>query len=179
MRQAFHDSLTGLAGRGLFLERMTQLFAASGADGSRVALLFVDLDRFKAINDTLGHAAGDQVLMVTGERIKSQLRAGDLAGRFGGDEFAVLMAQVYGEAEAIAVAQRLCAALTEPVIISGRHLDVNASVGIALGTPGKTDPAGLMRCADIAMYQAKRSGRGRYELYTEPMARAFAGDAVA
>jgi diguanylate cyclase (GGDEF)-like protein len=179
MRQAFHDSLTGLASRGLFLERMTQMFAAAGSDGAQVALLFVDLDRFKAVNDTLGHAAGDQVLMVTGERIKSQLRAGDLAGRFGGDEFAVLMAQVYGEAEAVAVAERLCAALSAPVIIGGRHLDVNASVGIALGTPGQTDPSGLMRCADIAMYQAKRSGRGRYELYSEQMERAFAGGAVA
>jgi diguanylate cyclase (GGDEF)-like protein len=170
MNEAFHDSLTGLASRALFLERMgTQLNAAD-----RAALLFVDLDRFKSINDTLGHAAGDQLLMVTADRIRSQLRSSDMAARLGGDEFAILLAGIKGATEAVNVAERLVRALGEPMTIGGRPLHVNASIGIAMGMRGSADPADLMRRADIAMYQAKRNGRGRYELFDDKMLLAFA-----
>lgn len=172
--QAVHDSLTGLASRGLFLERMTeQLDTADSA----AALLFIDLDRFKSINDTLGHAAGDQLLAATAERIKSELRTTDVAGRFGGDEFAVMLHGVTRIDEAVSIAQRLVQALGEPVIVAGHRIAVNASIGIALSSQGDPDPADLMRRADIAMYQAKRNGRGRYEVFTDDMMLAFADTA--
>jgi diguanylate cyclase (GGDEF)-like protein len=174
MNQAFHDALTGLASRGLFLERMTEQLSTADAEASQVALLFVDLDRFKVVNDSLGHAAGDQLLMITAERIRSELRATDVAGRFGGDEFAVMLRGVTSVNEAVAVAERIVQALSDPMIIAGRKLNVNASIGIALSCDGAADAADLMRRADIAMYQAKRHGRGRYEIFTEEMLLAFA-----
>jgi diguanylate cyclase (GGDEF)-like protein len=170
MTQAVHDALTGLASRGLFLEKMTEHLAADG----EAALLFVDLDRFKAVNDKLGHAAGDQLLIITAERIRSQLRTTDVAGRFGGDEFAVMLCGITCEAEAVTVAERIVRALGDPMVIAGRKLNVNASIGIALSSLGSPDPADLMRRADIAMYQAKRNGRARYEIFAEEMLLAFA-----
>ncbi len=173
MHQAFHDSLTGLASRALFLERLAQQLTAAEPDRSIVAVLFIDLDRFKEINDTLGHEAGDRLLMITADRIKSQLRAGDVAARLGGDEFAIMLPRVSGNREGIAVAQRIVAAMGQPMVIARRELRVNASIGIALSTPGRPDTADLMRCADMAMYQAKRNGRGRYEVFVEPMRSMF------
>jgi diguanylate cyclase (GGDEF)-like protein len=167
---AVHDALTGLAGRGLFLEKMTDHLAAA----KDAALLFIDLDRFKGINDSLGHAAGDQLLIITADRIKSQLRSTDVAGRFGGDEFAVVLCDISCQSEAVAVAERIVHALGEPMLIAGRKLAVNASIGIALSALGAPDPADLMRRADIAMYQAKRNGRGRYEIFAEEMLLDFA-----
>jgi diguanylate cyclase (GGDEF)-like protein len=166
MNQAFHDALTGLASRGLFLERMTNQLAQVPTDAAQVALLFVDLDRFKIVNDTLGHAAGDQLLMITAERIKSQLRSTDVAARFGGDEFAIMLCGIKVIDEAVHVAGRIVQALGEPMLIAERELRVNASIGIALGG---ADAADLMRRADIAMYQAKRNGRGRYEVFADDM----------
>ncbi|HEY0532000.1 MAG TPA: sensor domain-containing diguanylate cyclase [Actinoplanes sp.] len=159
---AVHDTLTGLASRGLFLERLTE----QSATGEPGALLFVDLDRFKQVNDTFGHAAGDRLLVTTAERIRSELRGCDLAGRFGGDEFAVLMRGAVDEEAAVGVGERLVRSLSEPILIDGRRVSVGASVGIALSMPGE-DPAELMRRADIAMYQAKRNGRDRCEVFTE------------
>jgi diguanylate cyclase (GGDEF)-like protein len=163
---AIHDTLTGLAGRGLFLEQL-----AAGEPG---ALLFVDLDRFKQVNDTLGHAAGDQLLVVTAERIRAELRATDLAGRFGGDEFAVLMRGTTDLRDAVEVGERLVRSLSEPILIDGRWAGVGASVGIAMSAPG-TDPTQLMRRADIAMYQAKRNGRNRCEAFAGELQLNFAG----
>jgi diguanylate cyclase (GGDEF)-like protein len=168
--QAVHDGLTGLASRGLFLERMTEHLGS----GRPAALLFIDLDRFKTVNDTLGHAAGDQLLSVTAERIKAQLRTTDLPGRLGGDEFAVMLPDVTRVDESVSVARRVVRALGEPIVIAGHRVAVNASIGIALSSLGEPDPADLMRRADIAMYQAKRNGRGRYEIFTEDMLLAFA-----
>ena len=167
---AVHDSLTGLATRGLFMERLTEHLGAGGA----AALLFIDLDRFKAVNDTLGHAAGDQLLAAIADRIRAELRTTDVAGRLGGDEFAVLLRGVSRAAEATKVAQRLVQVVGDPVIIAGQRVTVDASIGIVLTCPGVRDPADLMRRADIAMYRAKRNGRGRYELFTDDMLLAFA-----
>ncbi|HEX3782646.1 MAG TPA: sensor domain-containing diguanylate cyclase [Pseudonocardiaceae bacterium] len=178
MHQAFHDSLTGLASRGLFLDRLGQRLGMAEQTGERVALLFVDLDRFKIINDTLGHAAGDSLLMITANRLKSQLRDTDLAARFGGDEFAVMLCGVAAVADAVKVAQRILRTLSEPVVIARQQLRVNASIGIALNTPDVPDPTDLIRRADIAMYQAKRAGRSRYAVFADDMLSAFTQDNV-
>jgi diguanylate cyclase (GGDEF)-like protein len=170
MYQAFHDSLTGLATRGLFLDQLTQQLGASEEEGRRLALLFVDLDHFKTINDTLGHAAGDELLTITADRLRAQLRGtDDAAARFGGDEFAIMLHPVSTVTEAVRMAQNIVTALREPMLIAGRKLQVHASIGIALSTPGMVDPADLMRRADVAMYQAKRNGRGRYEVFADEM----------
>jgi diguanylate cyclase (GGDEF)-like protein len=168
MHKAVHDTLTGLASRGLFLERLT----ARLADPVPVAVLFIDLDRFKAVNDTHGHAAGDQLLVTTAERIRAQLRNRDVAARFGGDEFAVLLDGVTRVEEAVQVANRIVRAVGDPMVVADHPVSVDASIGIALGP--LPDPAELLRRADIAMYQAKRNGRGRCEIFTERMLIAFA-----
>jgi diguanylate cyclase (GGDEF)-like protein len=174
MYQAFHDSLTGLASRALFMDRLGSALADARRDGATTALLFVDLDRFKSINDTLGHAVGDQVLMATAERLREQLRAGDLAARLGGDEFAIVLSGITGAASAVAVADRLVEALADPVLAGGRWLPMLASIGIAICSPGELESAELIRRADVAMYQAKRGGRGRHAMYTGEIEQAFA-----
>jgi diguanylate cyclase (GGDEF)-like protein len=173
MHQAFHDSVTGLASRSLFLDRLAHQLELTGHGGGRVALLFIDLDRFKAINDTLGHAAGDTLLTITADRIVAQLRDSDVAARFGGDEFAVMLQNVSSAGDAAKVADRILRGLHEPMRIAGRQLQVNASIGIALSTHGMADPAALVRRADIAMYRAKRNGRGRYDVFADEMLLAF------
>lgn len=169
MNRAAHDTLTGLASRGLFLDRLTKQLSRARA----AALLFIDLDRFKLVNDTLGHAAGDRLLTIAAERIRSQMRPVDVAGRFGGDEFAVLLRDVADIEIATAVAERVVHALGQPMSIAGRSLCVGASTGIALASPDAHDPLDLLRRADIAMYQAKRKGRGRYEVFTDEMMAEF------
>jgi diguanylate cyclase (GGDEF)-like protein len=170
MHLAFHDALTGLASRGLFLERLDEVLARASAP---VALLFLDLDRFKEVNDGLGHSIGDQVLMVTADRVRHVLRADDLAARFGGDEFAVMLPGVTGPADGFAVAERILGQMGEPMVVARQRLRVGASIGIALSVPGRCDAADLVRRADIAMYQAKRNGRGRTELFTPAMDGSF------
>ncbi|MBB5873519.1 diguanylate cyclase (GGDEF)-like protein [Allocatelliglobosispora scoriae] len=170
MNQAVLDALTGLASRGLFLERLAEQLSLARP----TAVLFIDLDRFKAVNDSLGHATGDELLVRTAERIRAQVRAGDVAGRFGGDEFAIMLGDVAGVEEAVAVADRMGRALAEPMSISGLTLRVDASIGIALSTLGSADSAELMRRADVAMYHAKRHGRGRYQVFTDELLSGFA-----
>jgi diguanylate cyclase (GGDEF)-like protein len=170
MEEALHDALTGLASRKLFLEKLETRLAKAAEEGARTALLYVDLDRFKTINDTLGHAAGDQVLMFTADRLRSHLRQDDVPARLGGDEFAVLLPDVTGPEEATAVAAAIVDALAVPMSVAQRRLVVNASIGIALSEPGGRDAALLLHRADLAMYQAKRNGRGRFELFAGPTA---------
>ena len=172
MNRAVHDTLTGLAGRGLFLERLAEQLEHS-AD---TALLFIDLDRFKAVNDTLGHAVGDEVLMITADRIRDQMRPQDVAGRFGGDEFALLLCGAAGAQQAAVIADGIIGSLTEPMAVTGRRVEVGASIGIAMGAPDRPDPADLMRRADVAMYRAKRNGRGRFEVFAEDMLATFADE---
>ncbi len=175
MYQAFRDSLTGLASRGLFLDLLRERLRAA----EHVALLFVDLDRFKVVNDTLGHAAGDSLLVVMANRLKSQIRETDIAARFGGDEFAVMLPGVSTTSEAASVAQRILRVLAEPVVIAGREFFIGASIGISLNATDVADPADLIRRADIAMYQVKRNGRSGYRLFSEDMQPALTESTVA
>jgi diguanylate cyclase (GGDEF)-like protein len=168
MNEAYHDSLTGLASRALFLDRLGDGMSAAGRDGLTVALLFIDLDRFKQVNDTLGHAAGDAVLMGVAQRIQSGLRGDDMAARFGGDEFAVMLTDVT-ERQATSVAHRIISAVERPYAIAGQEVRVGASIGVAMCAPGTYRPDELMSHADAAMYSAKRNGRGRAEMYEHGM----------
>jgi diguanylate cyclase (GGDEF)-like protein/PAS domain S-box-containing protein len=166
--QAFHDSLTGLPNRTLFRDRVDRALADSAESGGSVAVLFIDLDNFKTVNDTFGHASGDEVIVAAARRIATCARVGDTAARLGGDEFALLLTDVT-VAQATALADRILVALHDtPVEFSGRTAVVGASVGIATAWPGETTET-LLRNADLAMYQAKMRGRGRHAVYEPSM----------
>ncbi|GAA3215342.1 diguanylate cyclase domain-containing protein [Dactylosporangium siamense] len=167
VNRAARDTLTGLAGRGPFLEQLTEHLAA----GRPAALLFIDLDRFKPINDTFGHAAGDHLLVTTAARIRAELRDADLAGRLGGDEFAVMLRGVTKLDEAIGVAQRMVRRIGRPVDLTGHTghtVTVDASIGIALSSDAR-DATELMHHADVTMYDAKRRGRGGYQVFSRQL----------
>ncbi|HZF68749.1 MAG TPA: EAL domain-containing protein [Gemmatirosa sp.] len=156
--QAFHDALTGLANRALFRDRVEHALARGAREGDRrVAVLFLDLDDFKAVNDSLGHDAGDRLLGQVAARLRLATRGCDTVARLGGDEFAILLEDAHGADEATAVADRIAAALCRPVAIVGREVSVGGSIGIALDEPAITADA-LLRNADIAMYAAKSAG---------------------
>jgi diguanylate cyclase (GGDEF)-like protein/PAS domain S-box-containing protein len=165
-RQAFQDTLTGLANRARFQERLEE---ALRQRGNTVGLLFVDLDRFKVINDSLGHDAGDQLLREVAERLSAGLREGDTLARLGGDEFTVLLPDISGPEVAVAVAERIIAHLKAPFDLPGHSVVVGASVGIATGVASRDRPDALLRDADAAMYEAKAGGRGRYALFHATM----------
>ncbi len=162
---AHHDPLTGLANRALLLEELRDALApASGRPGSVLGVLFVDVDRFKAVNDRAGHQIGDAFLSVVADRLRHALRPGDTASRFGGDEFVVLCRDLAGgEVEASTVAARIVSTLSVQVVVGGIRFAASASVGVALAVPGD-DPEAVLSRADEAMYRAKRLGRGRYEI---------------
>jgi diguanylate cyclase (GGDEF)-like protein/PAS domain S-box-containing protein len=167
--QAFHDNLTGLANRALFRDRLDQALARAERSDRPLAVLLVDLDGFKQVNDTLGHDAGDQLLQEVAERFNGVVRTSDTVARFGGDEFALLLEEIVDH-EAVALAQRLLDRLAEPVAVRGREVVLGASVGIVLHTgPGQSEE--LVRHADVAMYAAKDGGRGRYEIFCPEMAK--------
>ncbi|HEY1359685.1 MAG TPA: EAL domain-containing protein [Thermoleophilaceae bacterium] len=171
-RQAFHDGLTGLANRALFRDRLDQALARSVRSGDPLAVLIVDLDGFKQVNDSLGHDVGDQLLRGVARRIGGVMRPSDTLARFGGDEFAILLEGAQ-ESQASTVAQRLLDRLSQPVPLDGRELTVRASVGIVAHPGGKGDSEELIRHADVAMYAAKQDGRNRYEVFHFEMAREF------
>ncbi len=162
--EARHDPLTGLANRTQFTERTTSALQ-SGNDS--VAVLLVDLDDFKAVNDSLGHEAGDQVLTEVTNRIRRSVRDSDLVARLGGDEFAVLITKTIDRQDAANTASRIIHALNEPVTVLDRQMRVGASVGIAVESAEHHDVQSLLRGADVAMYQAKRQGKGRYEFFEQ------------
>jgi diguanylate cyclase (GGDEF)-like protein len=164
-RQALHDALTGLPNRTLFVDRLQQALAGIERRHTMVAVMFVDLDRFKLINDGMDHSAGDAVLLAVARQLCDTLRAEDTVARFGGDEFVVLT-EVPNADEALALANRLRRAVAKPVLVEGRELVVTASVGVVV-TRRCVDPASLLRDADAAMYRAKDSGRNRVEVFTE------------
>ena len=158
--QALHDSLTGLPNRQLFVDRLGQALARTRRTKRMVAVLFMDLDEFKVVNDSLGHGVGDLLLTVVAERLRRTLRPEDTLARFGGDEFTVLIDDVKSPEDAVRVAGRIKDELRRPFILEGRELSVAGSIGIALGEARTNDTEDLLRNADIAMYQAKNEGSG-------------------
>jgi diguanylate cyclase (GGDEF)-like protein len=162
--QALHDALTGLPNRTLFHDRVEQAIRTSRRDGNRVALMILDVDRFKEVNDTLGHHNGDLLLKQIGERLKTGLRDSDSVARLGGDEFGILLPVIDGADAALAVAQKVHQALREPVVINGISLDLAATVGIALAPEHGNDVETLLQRADVAMYLGKEDRTG-CELY--------------
>ncbi len=167
--QAFHDALTGLANRALFVEQVTEAVADAAIGRGPVVVLFLDVDDFKRVNDSLGHDAGDQILIEVAARIRASIRTGDLAARFGGDEFAVLLERPSSPAAAIAVTERILAALEDVHVVRGVELVLSASIGIAQSVAGVEDGTELLRMADVAMYAAKTAGKHRYALFEPGM----------
>ena len=165
LHQALHDSLTGLPNRRLFLDRLEHALQRRGNHRS-LAVIFLDLDRFKGVNDTLGHDAGDRLLIELAGRLRDCVRASDTVARLGGDEFAVLMEELYAERDAGRLAERMCALVREPVCLEGREVFVTASAGIAMAQGAGGDP---LRDADTAMYRAKAAGGGTYEFFEPSM----------
>ena len=170
MHNAYHDSLTGLPNRSLFLDRLARLIRYSERHPDfNYAVLFLDLDRFKVVNDSLGHVIGDELLIAMGQRLGTCLRQGDTIARIGGDEFAILLDGVKDVKEATRVAERIESALVNPFLVRGREVFTSASVGISLSTSGYKLPEEVVRDADTAMYRAKSRGRGRYEVFDRTM----------
>jgi diguanylate cyclase (GGDEF)-like protein len=170
-RLAYHDALTGLANRARFLECLDRALARARAAGepTRVAVLLLDLDGFKEVNDTMGHAAGDALLVQVGERLLGATRGCDTAARLGGDEFAVVLDGVRQEADATVVAERVVAALSAPYALAAGPARVGASLGIARAGDAEATPAALLHDADVAMYRAKAQGRGRWARFAPGM----------
>jgi diguanylate cyclase (GGDEF)-like protein/PAS domain S-box-containing protein len=169
--QAFHDPLTGLANQALFRDRVDHAATRLQRHGGQLAVLFIDLDDFKTVNDSLGHSAGDALLMIVSDRLTSCLRAGDTAARLGGDEFAVLMEELNDVNEATTVAERILASLQEPVVLDALQIRTTASIGIAYGTSGAGSHE-MLRNADLAMYTAKAGGKNCARVFAREMHRA-------
>jgi diguanylate cyclase (GGDEF)-like protein len=167
--QAFHDSLTDLANRSLFSDRIDHALLRRTRTGKPVGVLFIDLDDFKGVNDTLGHSAGDQLLIGVAERLRTSLRRPDTAARLGGDEFAVLIEDIDTPIEAEAVAERIFASLVEPFAIAGQSVTVHASIGVAISDDLTDSASRLMRHADVAMYAAKSAGKNQHVLFVSGM----------
>jgi diguanylate cyclase (GGDEF)-like protein/PAS domain S-box-containing protein len=168
--QAFHDPVTDLANRALFAERVRHAVARARRESNGLAVIFLDLDDFKTINDSLGHAAGDQVLREVARRLDANIRSSDTAARFGGDEFAILMEDVETAQEAADTAERILTALTVPMNVDGTDLLVRCSIGISVAQEeAPSDADELTRNADAAMYIAKRDGKGGYRLFEPAM----------
>lgn len=170
--QAHHDALTSLPNRVLFGELLEHALHRAQRSGKALAVLFMDLDGFKVVNDSLGHEAGDDLLVAVARRLEDVLRPGDVVGRFGGDEFTILCDELEPGAEvdqARAVAQRVIDAVREPIVLSGQDQFVSASVGVALASTGQERAEALMRDADAAMYRAKELGRGMCEVFDPNM----------
>ena len=166
LHQALHDSLTGLPNRALFTDRLEHALVQGRRRGTTTGVVFLDLDRFKMVNDSLGHSAGDELLVTIARRIERSLRSADTAARLGGDEFAILLEDLAGIEEAELVAKRVIEAIERPATIAGREVAIGASAGIAVGGSSASD---LLRQADVAMYGAKAQGRGRYVVFEESM----------
>jgi diguanylate cyclase (GGDEF)-like protein/PAS domain S-box-containing protein len=163
--QARSDALTGLANRLNFRESTSRALARIERHPGMMGVLFLDLDGFKLVNDTLGHAAGDNVLQQVAERLRKAIRREDMVARLGGDEFAVLLVELRNEGEATATARRILEALEVPIVVAGSTAEISTGVGIAVTTSGTITPDELINRADVALYQAKRSGRGRWQVY--------------
>ncbi len=170
VHQALHDALTDLPNRAYFVERVSQAQARVRRDPDyRFAVLFIDFDDFKAVNDNLGHAAGDRLLMEIAGRLRTCVRPGDVVARLGGDEFTLLLEEITGLPDAEHAARRIQAALVAPIAIEGREIVATASIGVALSEPDYGQVQDLLRDADLAMYHAKEQGRARYQVFDVAM----------
>ena len=170
--RAFHDPLTELPNRSLFMNRVEQGLARLDRRGKALAILFFDLDRFKVVNDTMGHEKGDLLLQEIGKRLNAMLRPGDTAARFGGDEFTLLLEDLNGIDDARVITERLIEALQEPIYMEGREFEITASIGMAMSFSRHDRASDLLRNADIAMYRAKNKGKARYEVFDTKMSAA-------
>ena len=166
---AFHDMLTGLPNRALFDDRLRRAFVNARRDQDRIALLYIDLDRFKNVNDTLGHPAGDELVRQTAQRLEARVREVDTVARLGGDEFAVILVDIKNVHAAEMLSRKILDDLTSPFMLMGDQVFIGASIGIALSLDSDTDPDDLLRKADIALYEAKRNGRGRHQVFAGDM----------
>lgn len=162
---AYHDPLTGLPNRALLQDRMSQALSAAQRSGHRAAVMVLDLDRFKQVNDTLGHCIGDQLLQTIATRVQASVRSHDTVCRTGGDEFVVLLASIASNQEAATVAQRILSALDAPCTLSGHEVAITMSIGVSIYPDHAEDIEALLRYADKAMYQAKKRGRNGYQFY--------------
>ncbi|MBX6341242.1 MAG: GGDEF domain-containing protein, partial [Thermomicrobiaceae bacterium] len=165
MRQAFYDALTGLPNRSLFLDRLATALAQRDRRHELLAVMFIDLDGFKAINDRLGHAAGDELLRGVGQRLELSVRSGDTVSRYGGDEFTVLLTGLTDPGAVHPVARRILAGIHEPFQVGSREVSISASIGVAIGGSPEPRPDDLLRDADIALYRAKALGKRRYVVF--------------
>jgi diguanylate cyclase (GGDEF)-like protein/PAS domain S-box-containing protein len=166
--RAFYDPLTGLPNRTFFMESLGRAYARSRRTGGLFSVLFMDLDRLKAINDQMGHRAGDLLLVEFAKRLRACVRPQDIAARLGGDEFTVLLEDLVRPVEACDVARRILMALKEPFLLEGHDASSSVSIGIAFSGPEGPGPDGILKEADAAMYRAKTKGKGRYEVQTGP-----------
>src|SRR5581483_10066772 len=168
-RQAFRDPLTSLPNRALFMDRLQHALTRTERRGERLAVLFLDLDRFKVVNDSMGHGVGDQLLIGVSQRLSACLRPEDTIARLGGDEFAILLEDVKDDKGPTSVADRLTAELQQPFACEGREVVITVSIGIAMSTARRTTPEDILRDADLAMYHAKSKGKARYEIFDKSM----------
>jgi len=164
IHQASHDPLTGLANRNLFMQRLDSALDRTKQKHSLLAVLFIDLDRFKSVNDSLGHAIGDRLLLAISHRLQACLRSDDLVARLGGDEFTILLEKIENVNDAVQVADRIQRELNLPFHLSDREINTSASIGIAFNITGYERSEDLLHSADITMYRAKSSGKGCYEI---------------
>lgn len=169
LHEVFHDALTGLANRSLFRDRLEHALALAKREGANhTAILFLDLDDFKGVNDSLGHEAGDALLRTVGERLRETTRSSDTVARFGGDEFAVLLERLGNDAEALHIVNRIKVTLRRPLMLEGRTLSISCSIGVAF-CESSDDVDTLLRKADVAMYEAKEAGKARHAIFEPAM----------
>jgi diguanylate cyclase (GGDEF)-like protein len=166
---AYYDGLTALPNRELFIDRLSLALVQAHRDGKKLAVLFLDLDRFKLINDSLGHSVGDELLRGMGKRVHEAVREGDTLARLGGDEFTLLLPGIHSAAEAARISQKLLESVRQPFQLHGRELFVTTSIGISIYPEDGVDAESLIRSADVAMYRAKEQGRDRFQLYAPAM----------